>query len=134
MKKSLVCDALMMALFKRKFPKNVIVHSDRGSPYCSKKYINIRKDYRLIGRMSRKGNCWDNAIAESFSHALKVELIHECVYKTREQAKLSIFLYIEGYYNNARMHSALAVAPRVKRLACSYSSIIQLSLALAFIA
>jgi len=83
MKKALVCDALMMALFKRKFPTNVIVHSDRGSQYCSSKYQNILKDYRLIGSMSRKGNCWDNAIAESFFRTLKVELIHECVYKTR---------------------------------------------------
>ena len=107
MKKSLVCDALMMALFKRKFPKNVIVHSDRGSQYCSNKYINILKDYRLIGSMSRKANCWDNAIAESFFHTLKVELIHECIYKTREQARQGIFQYIEGYYNNSRIHSAI---------------------------
>ena len=107
MKKSLVCDALMMALFKRKFPKNVIVHSDRGSQYCSIKYQNIIRDYRLVGSMSRKANCWDNAIAESFFHTLKVELIHECVYKTRGQARLSIFQYLEGYYNNRRMHSAI---------------------------
>ena len=107
MKKALVCDALMMALFKRKFPKNVIVHSDRGSQYCSIKYQNILKDYRLIGSMSRKGNCWDNAIAESFFHTLKVELIHECVYKSREQARLSIFQYLEVYYNKNRMHSAI---------------------------
>lgn len=107
MKKALVCDALMMALFKRKFPKNVIVHSDRGSQYCSIKYQNILKDYRLIGSMSRKGNCWDNAIAESFFHTLKVELIHECVYKTSEQARQSIFQYLEVYYNKSRMHSAI---------------------------
>ena len=107
MKKALVCDALMMALFKRKFPKNVIVHSDRGSQYCSIKYQNILKDYRLIGSMSRKGNCWDNAIAESFFHTLKVELIHECVYRTGEQARQSIFQYLEVYYNKNRMHSAI---------------------------
>ncbi len=107
MKKALVCDALMMALFKRRFPKNVIVHSDRGSQYCSIKYQNILKDYRLIGSRSRKGNCWDNAIAESFFHTLKVELIHECVYKTDEQARKSIFQYLEVYYNKNRMHSAI---------------------------
>ncbi|CAM4378904.1 MAG: IS3 family transposase ISAzvi9 [Legionellaceae bacterium] len=107
MKKTLVCDALMMALFKRKFPKNVIVHSDRGSQYCSGKYQNIIKDYRLVGSMSRKANCWDNAIAESFFHTLKVELIHESVYKTRKQARLSIFQYVEGYYNNRRKHSSI---------------------------
>jgi putative transposase len=107
MKKALVCDALIMALFKRKFPKNVIVHSDRGSQYCSNKYQKILKDYRLMGSMSRKGNCWDNAIAESFFHTLKVELIHECVYKTRIEARQSIFQYLEGYYNKNRMHSAI---------------------------
>ena len=107
MKKALVCDALMMALFKRKFPKNVIVHSDRGSQYCSIKYRNTLKDYRLIGSMSRKGNGWDNAIAESFFHTLKDELIYECVYKTREQARQSIFQYLEVYYNKNRMHSAI---------------------------
>jgi putative transposase len=57
--------------------------------------------------MSRKGNCWDNAIAESFFHTLKVELIHECVYKTDEQARQSIFQYLEVYYNKNRMHSAI---------------------------
>lgn len=67
MKKALVCDALMMALFKRKFPKNVIVHSDRGSQYCSNKYQTILRDYRLIGSMSRKGNCWDNQSLKAFS-------------------------------------------------------------------
>jgi transposase InsO family protein len=107
MKKNLVCDALMMALFKRKFPKNIVVHSDRGSQYCSNKYRNIIKNYKLIGSMSRKGNCWDNAIAESFFHTLKVELIQENRYKTRETARQSIFQYIEGYYNQKRLHSAL---------------------------
>ena len=107
MKKALVCDALTMALFRRKFPKQVIVHSDRGSQYCSLQYQQLLKDYRLIGSMSRKGNCWDNAIAESFFHTLKVELVHNCAYKTREEAKLSVFQYIEGYYNQTRMHSAI---------------------------
>lgn len=91
MKKVLVCDALMIALFKRKFPRNVIVYSDRGSQYCSIKYQNILKDYRLIGSMSRKGNGWDNAIAESFFHTLKVELIHQCVYNIASKQDLVYF-------------------------------------------
>jgi len=107
MKKKLVCDALMMALFKRKFPVGVIIHSDRGSQYCSDKYRRIIKDYQLIGSMSRRGNCWDNAISESFFHTLKVELVHENHYKTREEARLSIFQYIESYYNQKRIHSAI---------------------------
>ena len=61
----------------------------------------------LIGSMSRKGNCWDNAIAESFFHTLKVELVNSAQFATREEAKLSIFEYIEGYYNRKRMHSAI---------------------------
>lgn len=107
MKKQLVCDALTMALFKRKFPKNIIVHSDRGSQYCSYKYRNIINTNKLTGSMSRRGNCWDNAIAESFFHTLKVELVQENNYVTRYLAKQSIFQYIEGYYNLKRMHSAI---------------------------
>ena len=107
MTKDLVCNALIMALFKRKFPSGVIIHSDRGSQYCSDKYRNLIKINKLIGSMSRKGNCWDNAIAESFFHTLKVELVHENKYKTREEAKSSIFRYIEQYYNRTRLHSGI---------------------------
>lgn len=107
MKQDLVCDALLMALFKRKFPTKVIVHSDRGSQYCSDKYRSIIKNYGLIGSMSRKGNCWDNAIVESFFHTIKVELVHDYCYSTREVAKQSIFKYIEEYYNRKRIHSAI---------------------------
>lgn len=107
MKTELVCHALLMALFKRKFPKNVIVHSDRGSQYCSKRYRQVLKHNKLIGSMSRKGNCWDNSIAESFFHTLKIELVHANRYMTRKEAKQSIFQYIEGYYNRIRMHSAI---------------------------
>ncbi|KTC66252.1 transposase (plasmid) [Legionella adelaidensis] len=86
-----------MALFRRRFPKGVIVHSDRGSQYCSLQYKQLLNQNRLIGSMSRKGNCWNYAIAESFFHTPKVELIHNDCYQTREQAKLSVFQYIEGY-------------------------------------
>ena len=99
MTKQLVCNALLMALFNRKFPKGVIVHTDRGSQYCSKKYRSIIANNGLIGSMSRRGNCWDNAIAESFFHTLKVELVHQCKFLTRHDARMSIFQYIEGYYN-----------------------------------
>jgi putative transposase len=102
----LVCDALMMALFKRKFPKGVIMHTNRGSQYCSKKYKRIIANNELTGSMSRRGNCWDNAVAESFFHTLKVELSDNS-YQSREHAKQVIFRYIEGYYNRQRLHSAL---------------------------
>lgn len=107
MTQDLVCNALLMALFKRKFPIGVIVHSDRGSQYCSNKYRQIIKNNQLIGSMSRKGNCWDNAVTESFFHTLKVELVHETSYKSRDLAKQSIFQYIEEYYNNKRIHSSI---------------------------
>lgn len=114
MKKDLVCDALMMALFRRKFPAGVIVHSDRGSQYASKRYRRIMKANKLIGSMSRRGNCWDNSIAESFFHSLKVELVHSTRYRTREIAKTSLFEYIEGYYNRIRLHSALGYTAPAK--------------------
>ena len=107
MNKELVCNALLMALFNRKFPKNVIMHTDRGSQHCSQKYRNIIKSNKLIGSMSRRGNCWDNAIAESFFHTLKVELVHQEIYKTRDEARTSIFQYIETFYNRKRMHSSI---------------------------
>ena len=107
MHKALVCDALLMALRERGYPVGVIVHSDRGSQYCSHRYQRLFKTHRLVCSMSRKGNCWDNAIAESFFHALKVELVQGQCYKTREQAKQSVFQYIEGYYNRQRRHSAI---------------------------
>jgi len=107
LKKNLVCDSLTMALFRRKFPKRVIVHSDRGSQYCSKDYKKILQQNALIGSMSRKGNCWDNAPSESFFHTLKVELIHGRSFATRAEAKQQIFNYIESYYNKKRMHSSI---------------------------
>lgn len=117
--KQLVCDALLMALFNRKFPKGVIMHTDRGSQYCSNQYRAILKHNQLIGSMSRKGNCWDNAIAESFFHSLKVELVKQERFANRGQAKQSIFQYIEGYYNQKRLHSAIDyMPPNVFEYAC----------------
>lgn len=106
MTQQLVCDALLMALWRRGFPKQVIVHSDRGSQYCSHRHQQLLKDNHLRCRMSGKGNCYDNAAMESFFHTLKVELIHRERYHAREQARQSIFEYIEAYYNTLRRHSA----------------------------
>jgi len=114
MSRQLVCSALIMALWRRGFPCGVICHSDRGSQYCSNDYQAILKKYGLICSMSRKGNCWDNAVAESFFHTLKTELVYLEKYATRKQAKESIFHYIEVYYNRIRRHSVLGfVAPEV---------------------
>jgi putative transposase len=112
MTKQLVCDALMMALWRRGFPRNVLFHSDRGSQYCSHDYQNMLKHYGLTCSMSRKGNCWDNSVAESFFHTIKTELIYHERYATRENAKQSIFHYIEVYYNKLRRHSTIgSLAP-----------------------
>ena len=105
--KELVYDALLMALWRRNFPKGVIVHTDRGSQYCSKKYQQLLKDNKLICSMSGKGCCYDNALAESFFHSLKVECIYDYVFSDRAQAKKIIFEYIEVYYNQQRLHSSI---------------------------
>ena len=103
----LVCDALQMALWKRKHPKGVIVHSDRGSQYCSHAYQQLIQQHQLHGSMSAKGNCYDNACAESFFHSLKVECIHGERFATRDAMKQTVFEYIETDYNRHRLHSTL---------------------------
>ena len=119
MSRQLVCDALMMALWRRGFPRGVLFHSDRGSQYCSHEYQKMLKMYGLISSMSRKSNCWDNAVAESFFNSLKTELIYTQRYATREIAKQSIFQYIEVYYNRIRRHSAIgSIAPEVFENQC----------------
>ncbi len=112
--RQLVCDALMMALWRRGFPRGVLFHSDRGSQYCAHDYQLLMKQYGFICSMSRKGNCWDNSVAESFFHSLKTELVYNNRYTTREEAKQSLFYYIEVYYNRVRRHSTLGlIAPMV---------------------
>ena len=103
----LVCDALKMAWFKRKRPTGVIVHSDRGSQYCSGDFQGLLAEYEMHSSMSRKGDCWDNAVAESFFHSLKVEAIHGEHFETRASLREVVFEYIEIYYNRERRHSTL---------------------------
>ena len=103
----LVCDALRMALWRRKLPTGVIVYSDRGSQYCSAEHQRLLRDNHLRCSMSKKGDCYDNAAMESWNHSLKVEAIHGERFVTREQAKAQVFEYIEVYYNRRRLHSRL---------------------------
>jgi putative transposase len=105
MKATLVNDALSMAIWKRKPGKGLIWHTDRGSQYASKSHRNLLKIFGVRQSMSRKADCWDNAVSESFFHTLKTELTHHEKFKTREEAKQAIFEYIEVYYNRVRMHS-----------------------------
>ena len=106
MQASLVNDALLMAIWQRKPAKGLIWHTDRGSQYASKTHRSLLKDHHIIQSMSRKGDCWDNAVAESFFHTLKTELTHHHKFKNREEAKHVIFEYIEVFYNRIRIHSA----------------------------
>ncbi|MDI5920890.1 IS3 family transposase [Halomonas sp. LR5S13] len=105
----LVSDALKMALWSRKMPKGVIVHSDRGSQYCSTLYQSLLMRHGLKCSMSAKGNCYDNACAESFFHSLKVEAIHGERFVTREAMRRQVFEYIELDYNRQRRHSAIGM-------------------------
>lgn len=99
---SLVNDTLKMALNNRNPQPGLLWHTDRGSQYASYEHKDLLKRYGIIQSMSRKGNCHDNAVAESFFHTLKTELTHHEVYFTKEQAKRSIFEYIEVFYNRER--------------------------------
>ena len=103
----LVCDALQMALRRRSYPAGIIAHTDRGSQYCSKAYQRLIKKYALRCSMSKKGDCFDNACAETFFHTLKVEAIHGENIPTRELMREMVFDFIELDYNRDRMHSAL---------------------------
>jgi putative transposase len=103
----LVCQALKSAYWKRKPAAGLIMHSDRGSQYASASHRQLIKDYRMIQSMSRRANCWDNAVMESFFKTLKVERTHLLRYGTRALAKLDIVDWIEGFYNHRRMHSSI---------------------------
>ena len=107
MKESLVLDALKMTLFRRKIISKAIFHSDRGSQYASDNFQQLLRDNAIECSMSRKGDCWDNAAMESFFHTLKTECVHHERYLTREDAKKSVFDYIEVFYNRQRKHSYL---------------------------
>ena len=107
MKAGLVCDALKMALWRRGMPRGVIVHSDRGSQYCSNAYQEIVNKNGLLCSMSKRGDCYDNACAETFFHTLKVELTHGVRYETRSHMRQEVFQFIETYYNTIRRHSTL---------------------------
>jgi len=103
-----IIPAWLMATRKRPITQNLIFHSDRGIQYACKEFVNILNANMWVTRsMSRKGNCWDNAVAESFFKTIKVEWIYSKNYINQEQAQLSIFEWIESWYNRRRRHSAL---------------------------
>lgn len=99
------CMALKKYLFKNGYKKKMIIHSDRGIQYASDKFRKIIKNTKAVQSMSRKGNCWDNAVAESFFHTLKTRLIHNRKYDTIKELQRDLFWYINIYYNRVRKHS-----------------------------
>ncbi len=105
--KDLVIAALNMALKQRNLSSDLLIHSDRGSQYASELYQLLLLKNGILCSMSGKGNCWDNAVMESFYRSLKVELIYQNHYQTRREAQRDIFEYIEIFYNRERLHSSL---------------------------
>lgn len=107
MKTKLVTDALRMAMWRRQPSAGLIIHSDRGSQYASKAYRRLLKANGFVGSMSRKGDCWDNAVAESFFASLKKERVQWKHYQTRREAQQDVLDYIVMFYNSRRLHSFL---------------------------
>jgi putative transposase len=107
MTSELVVQALLMAVLLRRPPAGLIVHSDRGSQYCSHMFRRWAARYGIRQSMSRKGDCWDNAPAESFFKTLKAELYGHQAFRSRQKARTAIFEYIEVFYNRVRLHSSL---------------------------
>lgn len=103
--KEIVLDALLMAVWRRRPTQRVLIHSDQGSQYSSDDWLRFCNTNNLESSMSRRGNCWDNAVAESFFSSLKKERIKKRIYKTRDLARADIFDYIEMFYNQTRRHS-----------------------------
>jgi len=114
----LVCDALRMAVLQRQPDDGLMHHSDRGRQYTAGDFVKLLNEHKITCSMSRKGNCWDNAVMESFYRSLKTELIHHEDFRTREEARWAIFEYIEVFYNRIRRHSTLGyVSPLEYELA-----------------
>jgi transposase InsO family protein len=105
--RKLALDALRMALAQRRPPHGLIHHSDRGSQYASEDYQQLLAQHGLRCSMSRRGDCWDNAVAESFFASLKLELVYQVQWPSRAAARTALFEYLELFYNRRRRHSSL---------------------------
>lgn len=114
----LVCEALKSAYWRRKPPPGLMMHTDRGSQYASDRHRQQLRDYGMTPSMSRRANCWDNAVMESFFKTLKVERVYQVRYDTRAQARLDIVNWIEGFYNRYRLHSAIGYRSPVEVERC----------------
>ena len=105
MRTPLVNNALLMAVWARKPGAGLLWHTDRGSQYASDSHRALLAEHNITQSMSRKGNCWDNAVSESFFHTLKTELTHHFKFETREEATAVIFEYVGVFYSRKRLHS-----------------------------
>ena len=114
MTKELVCDAMQMAINQRTDFEGVIMHTDRGSQYCSNQFQRLLKRNKIRSSMSKKGDCYDNACSESFFHTLKVEAIHGELFPTRNSMRETVFEYIESDYNRTRHHTSIGNTSPVK--------------------
>jgi len=112
-----VTDALVMAIWRRGKP-NALLHSDRGSQYTSEQFQKLMSDHGVVCSMSRSGNDWDNAAMESFFASLKTERTSRKMYRTRDQAKADVFVYIDCFYNPKRRHSTIGSKSRSVEIGC----------------
>jgi len=117
--RTLAIDALSMALKTRRPESGLLHHSDRGVQYASADYQNQLRERGIVCSMSRKGDCWDNAVAESFFSTLKAELVHRTDYVSHSHARSSVFEYIEVFYNRRRRHSALGYVSPIEHEAAA---------------
>ena len=118
----LVNEALLMAVEQRWPKPGLIHHSDQGTLYSSRSYVELLNRYGMVRSMSGKGNCYDNAVVESFFSSLKNEIVHHQDYHTRDQARSEIFEYIELFYNRRRLHQSLAYQTPIKYDSTSVSA------------
>ena len=114
MTSQLVIDALLMAIWRRGSPKELLHHSDQGSQYTSDDFQRVLSAQGIVCSMSRRGDCWDNAAMESFFSTLKTERASRTIYRTRDQARADVFDYIERFYNPRRRHSTLGYLSPVR--------------------
>jgi len=106
-----VLDALYRAIWRRKPPAGLMIHTDRGVQFCCEAFRQVVAMYHFVQSMSRKGNCWDNAVAESFFGTLKNEWLSEIDLYDREHAERELFKYIEQHYNGQRIHTTIGMSP-----------------------
>ena len=107
LEETIVLDAFRMAVGRRRPGRGILHHSDRGSQYAGRAFQQLLRENGMVCSMSRRADCWDNAVVESFNSTIKTELIHRTQWQTREEARAAVYKYIETWYNSKRLHSTL---------------------------